>query len=166
MKKIAVAAVLSVAATLAGCSSNETTQAVPSSTTAALQGQRAAPATSAAAVSSTRTTAATTTTTTSAAGTLTVAQAQTKLEASGFDCSAESQYVMCSKGAVNWQLKTSPKGDGDRARITAGCDSGAIEKGTEVVTNGALVIYAGNDGQDLNGLARLLGGGLRVAKYC
>ncbi|MBS4102925.1 hypothetical protein [Tsukamurella paurometabola] len=166
MKKLAVAAALSVAATLAGCSSNETTQAAPSSTTAALQGQSEAPTTSAAAASSTRTTAATTTTTTRSAGTLTVAQAQTKLEGTGFDCSAESQYVMCSKGAVNWQLKTSPKGDGDRAWITAGCDSGAIEKGTEVVTNGTLVIYAGNDGQDLDGLAEQLGGGLRVVKYC
>lgn len=165
MKKIAVAAALLVAATLGGCSSNESAQAVPSSTTAMFQGRAGAPTTNATSASSTRTTAETTTTT-STAGTLTVAQAQTKLEATGFDCSTESQYVMCSKGAVNWQLKTSPKGDGDRAWITAGCDSGAIEKGTEVVTNGTLVIYAGNDGQDLNGLAKQLDGGLRVMKYC
>ncbi|OUC79063.1 hypothetical protein [Gordonia lacunae] len=89
----------------------------------------------------------------------------------GFACSAEEQATFCSSEAgENWQIRTSPAGDGDRAFVQAACEAGVGSDG-RVLTNGTtVVVYVGNEGQGLQEFNRQLAGegveGLTLVDYC
>ncbi|MEJ9080791.1 hypothetical protein WKY82_20445 [Gordonia malaquae] len=154
MKRILTAVLaLAAVASFSACSSDDTTS---DSTTAPAE-----------------TTATTATTTTTKAKVWTLDEISSTVQGLGYDCSAQTGYIMCTKGSENWQIKVPAKGDGDVAFRTAACEGGMISNAAEkeVLTNGStLVVFAGNDGQDLEAFASKLDGagitGLEVEKYC
>lgn len=142
---------LAAVASFSACSSDDTTS-----------DSTAAPA---------ETTTKTSTATTTEAKSWTLDEISSTVEGLGYDCSAQTGYVMCTQGSENWQFKIDPKGTGDKAFRSAACESGMVSEGTRMLTNGStLVVFEGNDGQDLEGFAAKLDGagitGLEVEKYC
>ncbi|AVL99775.1 hypothetical protein C6V83_05275 [Gordonia iterans] len=90
-------------------------------------------------------------------------------EALGYQCSPEQQMTFCVQGGENWQIRTSPAGDGDKAFAKSVCDAGMGDDG-RVLTNGDVVIYAGNKHQDLATIQTTLEAkgvsGLDVVDHC
>lgn len=145
---------------LSGCSSDDSSTAETTTTTA----------TGTTTTASTETTTSTTASSTSAAP-LTADAVIAAAGRLGLDCTPDEFATFCTDAAgANWQIRTSPAGDGDKAFVESACAAGAGSDG-RVLTNGTtVVVYAGNDGQDLEAFNRQLTGegveGLEFVDYC
>lgn len=155
---------LSVAAAgilaLAGCSSDDSSTAETTTPTTT-----AAETTTASAETRTSTTA------TSSSVPLTADAVIAAAGRLGLDCTPDDFATFCTDAeGANWQIRTSPAGDGDKAFVVSACEAGAGSDG-RVLTNGTtVVVYAGNDGQDLEAFNRQLASegveGLKFVDYC
>lgn len=102
--------------------------------------------------------------------TVTAAQVVSTLEGMGFECGTEDAMTMCyNDSGENWQVRTSPVGDGDRGYLKAACAAGAADDGRVLTNRTSTVVYAGNPGQDLHAFKRRLassGIALDLVDYC
>ena len=77
---------------------------------------------------------------------------------------------MCyNDSGENWQVRTSPVGDGDRSYVRAICAAGAGDDGRVLTNRTTTVVYAGNPEQSLPAFQQKLaaaGISLEFVDYC
>lgn len=106
-----------------------------------------------------------------ASSSVTAAQVVSVIQRMGFECGEQDQgMTMCyNDSGENWQVRTSPTGDGDRGYVRTVCAAGAGDDGRVLTNRTTNVVYAGHPEQDLRAFQRRLASSgieLDFVDYC